>query len=96
MEMSVTGRMIEWRGPAPFWFLPFSDDDSAMLDELKPMLTYGWGCIPVTCRLGDTEFTTSLMPRHGTYLIPLKDKVRSAEGVTPDSLVTVEVRFALR
>jgi len=39
MELDVTGWMIEWRGPALFWFLPISDDDSAMIDELKPMLT---------------------------------------------------------
>ena len=96
MELDVTGWMIEWRGPAPFWFLPISDDDSAMIDELKPMLTYGWGCIPVTCRLGRTEFTTSIMPRNGVYLIPLKDKVRKAEGVTPDANVTVHVVMVLR
>ena len=47
MEITVTGSIIEWRGPAPYWFLPIGPDDSAMIDELKPMLTYGWGCIPV-------------------------------------------------
>jgi hypothetical protein len=96
MELDVIGRMIEWRGPAPYWFLPISDDDSAMIDELKPMLTYGWGCIPVTCLLGRTEFTTSIMPRNGVYLIPLKDKVRKAEGVTEDDKITVHVVMALR
>jgi hypothetical protein len=96
MELDVTGRMIEWRGPAPFWFLPVSHDDSAMIDELKPMLTYGWGCIPVTCRLGRTEFTTSIMPRSGVYLIPLKDTVRKAEAVTPADKITVHVVMALR
>ena len=95
MELDVIGRLIEWRGPAPFWFLPTSDD-SAMIDELKPMLTYGWGCIPVTCRLGRTEFTTSITPRNGVYLIPLKDKVRKAEGVTPDATITVNVVMGLR
>jgi hypothetical protein len=96
MELDVVGTMIEWRGPAPFWFLPLSTDDSAMIDELKPMLTYGWGCIPVTCRLGRTEFTTSMMPRQGIYLIPLKDKVRTAEGVTEDATITVHVTMTLR
>lgn len=96
MEITVTGRIIEWRGPAPYWFLPFSPDDSAMVDEMKPMLTYGWGCIPVTCVLGHTEFTTSIMPRQGVYLIPLKDKVRKAEGVTAETPVTVRVSFTLR
>lgn len=96
MELDVVGTIVEWRGPAPYWFLPISADDSAMIDELKPMLTYGWGCIPVTCRLGRTEFTTSIMPRQGVYLVPLKDKVRAAEGVTPGTPISVHVRMSLR
>jgi hypothetical protein len=96
MEITVTGSIIEWRGPAPYWFLPISDDDSAMIDELKPMLTYGWGCIPVTCHIGRTEFTTSIMPRDGVYLIPLKVAVRTSAGVTPDAPITVHVAMALR
>ena len=96
MEITVTGSIIEWRGPAPYWFLPISDDDSAMIDELKPMLTYGWGCIPVTCRLGRTTFTTSIMPKDGIYLIPLKVAVRKAAGITPDAPITVHVEMTLR
>ncbi len=96
MESTVTGSIIEWRGPAPYWFLPIGEDDSAMIDELKPLLTYGWGCIPVSCRLGRTTFTTSMMPRNGAYLVPLKDKVRTAEGVTPDAPITVHVEMTLR
>ena len=96
MELDVLGRIVEWRGPAPYWFLPISEDDSAMIDELKPMLTYGWGCIPVTCRLGRTAFTTSIMPRNGVYLIPLKVAVRTAESVSPDVPITLHVTMALR
>lgn len=46
MEVPATGTIIEWRGPAPFWFLPFTGDDSAMIDELKPMFTEGRGLHP--------------------------------------------------
>lgn len=96
MELDVTGRIVEWRGPAPYWFLPMGDDDSAMIDEMKPMLTYGWGCIPVTCRLGRTTFTTSIMPKNGVYLIPLKVAVRTAERVTPDAPITIHVEMTLQ
>jgi hypothetical protein len=96
MEMAVTGTMIEWRGPAPFWFLPFTTDDSAVIDELEPMLTYGWGCIPVTVRIGRTTFTTSIMPKDGLYLIPLKVAVRKAEGIALDLPVTAHASFEMR
>ena len=37
------------------------------------MATYGWGVIPVVARIGDVEFETSLFPKDGGYLLPLKD-----------------------
>jgi hypothetical protein len=67
-----------------------------MIDELKPMLTYGWGCIPVTCILGRTAFTTSIMPRDGVYLIPLKVAVRRTEGVATEAPITIHVTMTLR
>ena len=43
----------------------------------------GWGSLPVEARLGKTMWHTSIFPdaQSGTYLLPLKAKVRSAEGV---------------
>ncbi|WP_331715747.1 DUF1905 domain-containing protein [Tessaracoccus coleopterorum] len=45
------------------------------------LLTYGWGCIPVQVRIGATDFTTSLFPRDGGYLLPVKVVVQRAEGL---------------
>ena len=45
------------------------------------MLTYGWGVIPARVVVGDTEWTTSLFPKDGRYLVPLKDRIRKAEGI---------------
>lgn len=70
MEFSVTGEVIEWRGPAPFLFLPLAVDESDLLFELLGQLSYGWGCIPATVTIGSTTFTTSLMPRQGRFLVP--------------------------
>ena len=44
-------------------------------------VSYGWGVIPVTVRIGEHEFTTSLFPKDGGYLVPIKDMVRKAEGL---------------
>jgi hypothetical protein len=59
------------------------------------MATYGWGVIPVVARIGDTDFETSLFPKDGGYLLPLKDAVRKPEGIRTGDEVTVEmtVRF---
>ncbi|QGN34719.1 DUF1905 domain-containing protein [Microlunatus sp. Gsoil 973] len=89
--MKISGEVIVWRGPAPFYFLPVPAEESLDIRELANELTYGWGVIPVTVRLGRTEWTTSLFPKDGRYLVPLKDRVRKAEGVGEGDTVTVDL-----
>lgn len=89
MEVTVTGEVWHWRGPAPHHFVTVPPEQSAAISDVAAALTYGWGCLPVHGRVGDTEFTTSLIPRDGGYLIPLKVAVRRAEGVELGDIVSV-------
>jgi hypothetical protein len=89
VELAFDGVVIEWRGPAPFHFVPVPEPECAELHDVRAALTYGWGVIPVTARIGATSFTTSLFPKDGGYLLPVKDKVRKAEDLGPDSRVSV-------
>ncbi len=52
-------------------------------------MSYGWGVIPVAAQIGDTEFTTSLFPKDGGYVVPVKDAVRRAEELEIGDTVTV-------
>jgi hypothetical protein len=47
--------------------------------------------IPVKGRIGATEFETSLFPKDGRYVVPIKDAVRRAEGLAEGDVVTVEL-----
>ncbi len=91
MEFEFTGRIFEWRGPAPYYYVALPDEDSADLKEASALLTYGWGVIPVQVRIGDTEWETSLFPKDGRYLVPLKDRVRRAEGLDEGDEITVRM-----
>ncbi len=91
MEFEFTGRIFEWRGPAPYYYVALPDEDSADLKEASPGLTYGWGVIPVVATIGDTEWETSLFPKDGRYLVPLKDKVRNAEGLDEGDEIVVRM-----
>lgn len=90
-DLEFTAEVVEWRGPAPFHFLVTPPEESEWLTDVMPEVTYGWGMIPVTGVIGDTEFTTSLWPRKGTFWVPLKDAVRAAEGIELGDLVTVQL-----
>ncbi len=94
MEFEVTGTVIEWRGPAPFYFLPMSKEQSEELDLYKRELSYGWGVIPCEVTLGAMTTTTSLFPKDGIYLVPLKDMLRKPSRVLAGQ--TVKLRLVIR
>jgi hypothetical protein len=94
MVIEFSGEIWYWRGPAPFYFVtvppPQSEDINAIADEV----TYGWGMIPVHVTIGKTEWKTSLWPKDGGYIVPLKDMVRKAEGLEKGD--TVAIRLEVR
>ena len=47
--------------------------------------------IPVRGRVGDTEWETSLWPKDGRYVVPLKDAVRDAEGIEEGDVIAVRL-----
>lgn len=91
MEFEFTGEVIEWRGPAPYLFVPLPAQACEDLREAAADLSYGWGVIPVTAVSGATTWTTSLFPREGGYLLPVKVAVQRAEGIGEGDSVSVRV-----
>ncbi|MEO0049072.1 MAG: hypothetical protein RL556_404 [Actinomycetota bacterium] len=79
--MKFSGVMFEWRGPAPFYFVAVPDAEAAQIKASAALLTYGWGVIPVSGTIGRTSFTTSLIPKDGGYLVPIKNAVRLPEAL---------------
>ena len=75
------GAIFEWRGPAPFLFVAVPDEHIGAIRYAGLSQSYGWGVVPVVARIGDTRFTTSLFPRDGGYLLPVKVAVQKAEHV---------------
>lgn len=94
MEFEFESVLIEWRGPAPFVFAPISPEDSEIVKAFAKKASYGWGCIPVSAKIGSTEFTTSIMPKDGRFMVPVKVLVQKAEKVVVGDLVRVEIRIS--
>lgn len=91
MEFEFDGPIIEWRGPAPYYYVVVPEDESDEIAAVASAVTYGWGCIPVTATIGETEFYTALFPKDGRYLLPLKVVVRRAEGIAEGDTVGVRM-----
>lgn len=93
MDLSFRGEIIHWRGPSPFYFVPVPDEESAAIEAVSPIVTYGWGVIPVEVRIGATPFRTSLFPKGDRYLVPVKVAVRRAEGLELGDSVAVQLHL---
>ena len=91
MELEFSGEVWSWRGPAPYHFVTVPEAESAELRAMAPALTYGWGMIPGELSIGTTRWTTSLWPKDGGYVVPLKDKVRTAERIALGDTVTIRL-----
>ncbi|MFD4527614.1 DUF1905 domain-containing protein [Streptomyces sp. NPDC058470] len=95
MELAFAGRVMEWRGPSPYYFVPVPDEESADIREVAALASYGWGVIPVEARIGEVVFETSLFLKAGRYLLPLKDAVRKRQGISAGDDVAVEISVRL-
>ncbi|HEY7526079.1 MAG TPA: DUF1905 domain-containing protein [Candidatus Limnocylindria bacterium] len=91
MSWEFPSELTYWRGPSPYHFIPVPEDVSTGLRGVSSLVSYGWGVIPVSVRIEETVFTTSLFPKDGGYLIPVKDTVRRGLGLSLGDSVTVEL-----
>jgi hypothetical protein len=89
-------RIIEWRGPAPFLFAPVPEEHSGEIRYAATVASYGWGVVPVTAHIGDVAFATSLFPRDGAYLLPIKVQVQRQANVTLGDRVRAQVRITAK
>jgi uncharacterized protein DUF1905 len=91
MKIEFTGKIWYWRGPAPWFFVTVPAKQSGELKAILGFVTYGWGMIPATVRIGKTEWETSMFPKDGHYIVPLKTSVRKAEGLEEGDTVEVQL-----
>jgi hypothetical protein len=95
MDFEFEGVVVEWRGPAPFYFVAIPPAESADIKLVAKGIEY-WGQVPVTVRIRNTEFSTALFPKDGRYLLPLKDAVRRETGIAVDEVVAVALDVGRR
>ena len=95
MEWEFSGELWFWRGPAPWYFVTVPDQESRELQSQAGHTSYGWGVLPVHVRIRDTEWETSLFPKDGHYIVPVKARVRSAERLEEGDKVTMTLTVRL-
>lgn len=87
-----------WDGPAAWIFISVPEDvadDIADLAETMPRA--GFGSVRVHVSIGSSRWTTSLFPdkARGTYLLPVKKAVRTAESLDEGDIAHIEVTLSI-
>jgi uncharacterized protein DUF1905 len=96
VDTTFSAELFEWRGPAPFYWLALPEGVCDYVQAEVAGASYGWGAIPVRVRVGGTEWETSLLPRDGGYVLPVKQHVRVQERFGEGDTVTVAMSVAPR
>jgi hypothetical protein len=91
LQATFAGELWYWRGPSPYHFITLPDEACAGLRAISADVTYGWGMIPVRVRIEGTVWDTSLFPKDGRYVLPVKDIVRKARDLAEGDTVAVEL-----
>jgi hypothetical protein len=91
MQIEFSGAVWFWKGPAPWYFVTVPDPLCQDLKAVSGFVTYGWGMIPVQAQIGKTAWKTSLFPKDGRYIVPIKTAVRKAERLDDGDEVTIQL-----
>ena len=91
MNIEFSGKLWYWKGPAPWYFVTVPAELSRDINAIAQIVTYGWGMIPVHAQIGKTEWTTSLFPKDGSYIVPVKANIRKVEQLEEGDTVTVRL-----
>jgi hypothetical protein len=92
-SIAFQSAIIEWRGPAPFLFVPIPEEHFGEIRWAAREVSYGWGVVPVEALIDGIAFKTSLFPRDGSYLLPVKIAVQRAANLVLGDEVRVQLQI---
>lgn len=93
MIVEFTGEVFRWdaRADSNWFFTALPAELSAEIREI-PRPTRGFGSVRVRARIGESRWLTSIFPSSdGTYVLPLKKAVRTAESLSDGVHVTAHL-----
>ncbi|TCC39665.1 DUF1905 domain-containing protein [Kribbella sindirgiensis] len=89
-----TAPLWEHQGEGSWYFVTVPEDVSDEITDLTEGRRKGFGSVRVTVTIGATTWQTSVFPtKTGTYVLPVKKPVRTAENLAEGT--PVETRLTL-
>jgi Domain of unknown function (DUF1905) len=89
----VSAQVRKYAGVAGWHFITVPDTVSTRIRKWIVPKKVGFGYIPVTARVGETSWKTTLFPSKdaGPYLLALKASVRKREEIYEGDTIRIEI-----
>lgn len=86
----MKSKVVVYPGASGWRFLVLPQKEGKEIKETYGKSARGWGSLPVSVTVGKTVWETSIFPdrKSGTYLLPLKAKIRKAEHIEDSTMVS--------
>ncbi len=96
MTYRFSAELWPYRGEGPWHFVTLPFEMSDEIDERTTGTQGGFGSVKVHVTVGTTKWSTSLFPSADakSYILPIKQQVRTAENLRAGAPVDVELRLA--
>lgn len=82
MRFRFTAPLWQWSGEAAWFFVTVPEQYAEDIREV-PRMPRGFGSVRVRVTIGGSTWSTSVFPdsKRGSFLLPVKKAVRTAEGI---------------
>ncbi|USN87586.1 MAG: DUF1905 domain-containing protein [Candidatus Nomurabacteria bacterium] len=93
----LKSKILVYPGMSGWRFLVLPKKESVEIKEKFGKQARGWGSLPVSVTVGKTTWETSIFPdrKSGTYILPLKAKIRKAEEIYDDDTVRYVMEISI-
>ena len=90
---SFVAELWEHDGSGAWHFVSLPAAVADAIETMSDARAPGFGSVRVSVQIGDTRWETSVFPdrKRGTYVLPVKKPVRTAEGLHAGMLVEMEL-----
>ncbi|WP_448006070.1 DUF1905 domain-containing protein [Agromyces bauzanensis] len=92
MRFRFTAPLWEWDAQGGWFFVTLPEEAASDIREV-PRMPRGFGSVRVRATVGSTTWSTSVFPdsKLGSYVLPVKKAVRTAEGLERGDDVGVQL-----
>ena len=95
MKYTMREKVWIYPGAVGWHFVSTGKKESQAIKEKYGKYHRGFGSLPVMVTIGKTSWMTSIFPESisGTYLLPLKAKIREKEEILADDIITFSIKI---